>query len=157
MTRNAPFGLNRGVFVNKRTLFIRMTFYASRVGASRESCLFQFKTAMRVMTITALHGAFQHLVMEGQIKLVLHLGVATQAKLWLAVFQKFDGREARLFGICRRYESDRAGNIPSAGAAMGRVAICTTNVVAPVFSALEVIVLFSSGMAGKTSLRCFFG
>ena len=115
MTRHAPFGLNRGVFVNKWTLFIRMTLYASRVGASRESCLFQFKTAMRVMTITAFHCSFKHFVMEGQIKLVLHLGVAAQAKLWLAVFQKFDGREAWLLGVCRRYESDRAGNIPSTG------------------------------------------
>ena len=112
---------------------------------------------MRVMTITALHCAFQHLVMEGQIKLVLHLGVAAQAKLWLTVFQKFDGREARLFGVCRRYESDRAGNILSAGAAMGGVAICTTYVVAPVFTAPEVIVLLSSGVTCKTRLGCFFG
>jgi hypothetical protein len=58
MTGYAPFGFNRGMFENKRTLFICMTLYASRVGASGESCLFQFKTAMRVMTITALHCAF---------------------------------------------------------------------------------------------------
>jgi len=106
MTRYAAFGLNRGMFVNKRTLFVCMTLYASRIGASRKSGLLQFKTAMRVMTIAALHRAFKHLVMEGQIKLVLHLGVAAQAKLRLADLQKFDGRETRLLGVCRRYESD---------------------------------------------------
>ena len=36
------------------------------------------------------------------------------------------------------------------------MAICTTDVVAPMFSAPEVSVLFSSGMAGETCLRCFF-
>ena len=157
MTCDAPFGFHRGMFVNKGTLLVRMTLNTSRIGAGCESCLFQFKTAVRVMTITALHGALKNFVMERQIKLVLHLGVAAQAKLWLAVFQKFDGREARLFGVCRRYESDRAGNILSAGAAMGGVAICTTYVVAPVFTAPEVIVLLSSGVACKTRLGCFFG
>ena len=106
MTRYAAFGLNRGMFVNERTLFVCVTFYASRIGASRQSRLFQFKTAMRVMTITALHRAFKHLVMEGQIELVLDLGVAAQAKLRLADFQKFDGREGGLFGICRGNESN---------------------------------------------------
>ena len=118
MTRYTPFGFNRGMFVNKRTLFVCMTFYASRIGTGRESRLFQFKTTMRVVTITALHRAFKHLVMEGQIKLVLHLSVAAQAQLWLADFQKFDGREGRLLGVCRRNESDRASNIPAAGGTM---------------------------------------
>jgi len=95
-----------------------MTFYASRIGACCQASLFQFKTAMRVMTITTLHRAFKHFVMEGQIKLVLHLGVAAQAQLRLAHFQKFDGREGRLLGVCRRNESDGAGNVLAARGAM---------------------------------------
>ena len=73
---------------------------------------------MRVMTITALHRAFKHFVMEGQIKLVLHLSMAAQAQLRLADFQKFDGGEGRLLRVCRRNESDRAGNVLAARGAM---------------------------------------
>lgn len=118
MTRSAPFGLNRRMLVHKRTLFVRVTFYAGRIGTRCESCLFQFKAAMRIMTITALHGALKNFVMERQIKLVLDFGVAAQAKLRLANFQQFDGRERRLFRVCWRNESDRAGNISAAGTAV---------------------------------------
>jgi hypothetical protein len=76
MTCSAPFGLNWRMLVNKRPLFVRVTFYTGRIGTRCESCLFQFKTAMRIMTITALHGALKNFVMERQIKLVLHFGVA---------------------------------------------------------------------------------
>lgn len=118
MTRDTSFSLNRGMFVNKRPLLVCMTFNTSRVGTSCESCLFQFKAAMRIMTITALHGALKNFVMERQIKLVLHFGVAAQAKLRFANFQQFDGRERRLFRVCWRNESDRAGNISAAGTAV---------------------------------------
>src|ERR1700737_4839804 len=40
---------------------------------------------------------------------------------------------------------------------MWRMAICATNIVAPVFAAAEVVVLFSARMAGKTSLRYCLG
>ena len=40
---------------------------------------------------------------------------------------------------------------------MGRVTISTTDVVAPVFAAAEVVVLFSPGVAGQAGFRDLFG
>jgi hypothetical protein len=71
------------MFVDKRTLLVCVTLDASRVRAGRKSRLFELETAMRIVAIAALHRAFQDLVVEGQIKLVLGLAVTTYAKLWL--------------------------------------------------------------------------
>src|SRR6185295_15357517 len=64
MTRDAPIGLHRGMLVNKRPLLVCVTLDASGIGSGRESCLFEFKTAVRIVAITTLHRAFEHLVME---------------------------------------------------------------------------------------------
>ena len=40
VTSDAPFSFNRGMFVNERPLFVRMTLDASCIGASRQSRLF---------------------------------------------------------------------------------------------------------------------
>jgi hypothetical protein len=77
------------MFVNKGTLLVSMTFDTSRIHSSCESRLFEFKAPVRIMTITALHGAFENLVMERQVKLVLYFTVSAQAKLRLADFQQF--------------------------------------------------------------------
>ena len=74
------------MFINKRALLIGVTFDASCIYTSGESGLFQFKTAMRVVTIPAAHQAFQNLVVKGLIELVLYFAVATQAKLRVASF-----------------------------------------------------------------------
>ena len=68
VTSNAPFGLNWSMLVNKWSLLIYVTLYASRIGACCQSRLFKFETAVRVVAIAAFHCAFQHLVMERQIK-----------------------------------------------------------------------------------------
>src|SRR4026209_1844162 len=57
VTGNASFRFYRGMFVNKGTLFVDVTLDAGCVGASGESCLFEFKTAVRIVTIAALHRA----------------------------------------------------------------------------------------------------
>ena len=72
------------MFVNKRTLLVYVALDASCIGAGGEPRLFQFKPAVRIVTIAAFHGAFQHLVMEGQLKLVLRLTVTTQTQLGFA-------------------------------------------------------------------------
>ena len=77
MAGAAPFSFDRSVLVNKRSLLVCVTLDASCVRASRESRLFQFETAVRIMAIAALHCALQHLVMEGQIELVLRLAVTS--------------------------------------------------------------------------------
>jgi hypothetical protein len=84
VTGDASFGLDRGVFVNKRTLFVYVTLKASRVDTSCEPRLFQFKPAVRIMAIAAFHGAFKHLVTERQLKLVLGLAMTTHTELWFA-------------------------------------------------------------------------
>jgi hypothetical protein len=65
VTGGATFGFHRKVFVDKGTLLVGMTLNAGCVGAGGKSRLFQFKTTVRVMTITTLHGAFKDLVMVG--------------------------------------------------------------------------------------------
>ena len=79
MTRNAAVGLNRSMFVNKWSLLVCMTLDAGCVRAGRKSRLLEFEAAVRIVAIAALHRTFEHLVMERQIKLVLGLGVTTDA------------------------------------------------------------------------------
>ena len=157
MTGATSFRLHRSMLESKWTLLVRVTLHTSRVGSSGQSRLFEFKTAMRIVAITALHGAFENLVVEREIELVLNLGMAAQTKLGLALFQELKHREARLLRVCFCNKNVRTGQIPPGFRRMGRVAIGTTDVVAPVLSTPEVVVLFSSRMAGKTSLRYFFG
>ena len=88
MTRNAAVGFDGSVFVNKRTLLVCVTLDASCVGAGGESGLLEFKPAMRIVAIAALHRALKHLMMERQIKLVLGLAVTTEAKLRFAVAEQ---------------------------------------------------------------------
>jgi hypothetical protein len=85
MTRDATIGLNRSMLKNKRSLLIRVTLDASCIGSRRQSCLFELKTTVRIVTIAALHRAFQHFVMERQIELVLRLAMTTETKLRFAV------------------------------------------------------------------------
>ena len=75
------------MLVNKRTLLVGVALDAGGVGAGRESRLFQFEAAVRIVAIAALHRAFEHLVMKRQIELVLRLAVTTETKLRLAVLQ----------------------------------------------------------------------
>ena len=100
VTGDAPIGLDRSMLINKRSLLVRMTLDASCVGAGRQSSLFKFETAVWVVTIAALHRTFQHLVMERQTELVLRLAMTTETKLWLAVLEHFQIREALFLCIC---------------------------------------------------------
>ena len=100
MACNAPIGLDRSMFVNERSLLVYVTLDASRVGAGSESRLLKFEAAVRIVAIAALHRAFQHLVMEGQIELVLRLAMTTQAKLRFAVSKQLEIGEAWLLRVC---------------------------------------------------------
>lgn len=86
MTRRAPVSLDRSMFINKRALLIRVTLNASCVYTGRQSGLFQFKTAMRVVAIPAAHRAFKNLVVKGLTELMLYFAVASQANLRVACF-----------------------------------------------------------------------
>ena len=100
MAGDAPIGLDRSMFVNERSLLVCVTLDASRVGAGRQSRLLEFKSAVGIVAIAALHRTFQHLVMERQIELVLSLTMTTQAKLRFAVPKQLQIRHARLLRIC---------------------------------------------------------
>jgi len=111
---------------------------------------------MRIVTIAALHRAFEHLVVEWQIELVLNFGVTAQAKLWFARFQQLQHRETRLLGVCFGNEHVGTGPVFVSFRRMRRVAICTSDIVAPVLTAAEIVVFFLAGMAGQTSFGDFF-
>ena len=119
VTRDAALGLDGRVLVNKRTLLVRVTLDTCRVSTGRESCLFKFETAVWIVAVAALHRAFQHLVMERQIKLVLRLAVTTQAKLWLALAEQLQIRNAWLLRICFGDEYVRGGELSSRWRRMG--------------------------------------
>jgi hypothetical protein len=90
VTRHATFGLYRSVFIGKWTLLIDVAFYASCVTASGQPRLLKFETAMRIMAIATLHGAFENLVMEGLGEIRLSFTMAAHAKLRLAHPQHSD-------------------------------------------------------------------
>ena len=100
VTRNAALGLNRRVLVNKGTLLVYVTLYASRIDSCCQSRLFQFETTMWIVAIATLQRAFQDLVMERQLELVLDLAMTAQAELRLAVLEQLDTRNARLLRVC---------------------------------------------------------
>ena len=91
MARRTAFGFHRSVFISKRPLLIYVAPDASRVGAGREPGLLQFETAMRIVTIAATHGAFQHLMMKRRGELRLDLCVATRAELRIVHLQHSHG------------------------------------------------------------------
>jgi hypothetical protein len=94
------------MFVRERSLLIGVTLDASRISTCRQTCLFDFEPSVRVMAVATAHGAFQYLVMEGLIELVLRLAVALHAELRLAIHQHFFYGEPWLLSIWRRHKRD---------------------------------------------------
>ena len=157
VTCHATLSFQRCMFVGERTLLVRVTLYASRIATGGESCLFQFETAVWVMTIAALHCAFQNLMMERHIERWLHFTMTTRTKLRFSDLQHAQCCKAGLFRICGCYTRNRARHILISGRQVWRVAITATDIVAPVFAATKVVVLFFAGMAAETGLSNFFG
>ena len=79
VTRNASIRLERCVLVSEWPLLIGMALYASSIRACRQSCLFEFETAVRIVAIAATHGAFEHLVMGRHGELMFDFAVTVQA------------------------------------------------------------------------------
>ena len=104
MTRYAAVSLDRRMLVNKRPLLVCVTLDARCICSCRQPCLFELKTAVRVMAIAALHRAFQHFVMERQIELVLRLAVTTETKLRFAISEEPQVGYARLLCVRFRYK-----------------------------------------------------
>ena len=96
----ASFGLQRRVLVSEWTLLVRMTLYAGRIGAGCQPGLLEFETTVRIMTVAALHCAFQHFVVERQIELMLGLAMTTETKLRLATSEQFQLGDTGFLCVC---------------------------------------------------------
>ena len=117
MTCDASFCLHRSMLVNKWTLLICVTLDASCISAGSKSGLFQFKTAVWIVAVAALHGSFKNLVMERQIELVLHLAMTTEAKLRFAHFEQLERRDTWLLSVRRSDKDIRSWPVSSRSAA----------------------------------------
>jgi hypothetical protein len=84
MAGRASVGLEWRVLVSKRTLLVGVTLYARCIRAGCESCLLELETAVRIVTITALHRAFEDLVMERLVEIRLYFVMTIYAELRLA-------------------------------------------------------------------------
>src|SRR6185369_15183847 len=91
MTRRAAFGFHRRVLIQERSLLVSMALDTGGVGSGRLPALLLFKAAMRIVTIAATHGAFQHLMVMRRRELGLHFVMATHAQLRIAQLEHPDG------------------------------------------------------------------
>jgi hypothetical protein len=71
------------MFERKWTLLIGVTLDTSGVNTNRQSCLFQFETAVRIVAIAASHGSLKDLVMGRHCELMFDFVMTIKAKLRL--------------------------------------------------------------------------
>ena len=145
------------MLVSEWPLLVSVTLQARRIRASRQPCLFQLKAAVCVVAIRALHCSFENLVVKRLIELMLRFRMATQAKLRLRHLQHLSGREAGLFCVRSRDEGIRVSLIRACGSAVRRVAVCTANIVAPVFTTTKIVVFLFAGVARQAGFRILLG
>ena len=146
MASDAALSLYRSMLVNKRSLLVCVTLDAGCVRAGGEPRLLELKAAVRIVAIAAFHCAFQHLVMERQIKLMLGFAVTIQAKLRFAGQEQFQICETGLLCIGTGDEHVRSRQLSAAWRRMAGVAVSATDIVAPVFAATKVVVFLSASM-----------
>lgn len=104
MTRRTAFHFQRRVLENEWSLLVRMTLQTTRVGASRQTRLFELKAAVWIVTIAALHQPFEHLVMKRPAKLGLRFTVTTDTELRFTAAQHVGGQLILISPRCFRYE-----------------------------------------------------
>jgi hypothetical protein len=157
MTCGASFSLEWRMFVNERPLFIGVTLYACRIGAGCQSGLLELKTAVRVVTITALHRPLEHLVVKRFVKVWLNFVVATDAEVGFADLQQVTSWEVGLLRVGFIHETDRFTNISIVNKRVWWVTIRTANVVTPMLAAPEIIPFLFARMTCQTSLGNLLG
>ena len=111
--------------MNERPGFLRMALETDCITGSCRPQLPGLEPAVRIVTITALHHAFIHPVMEGAIELLFGFQMATVAKLRLLLFHQ----KLALLGM------------------VGRMAIDAAHVILQVRRPGKIAVLFPIGMA----------
>src|SRR5262245_46681163 len=95
--------------------------------------------------------------MERLVKVGLNFVVTTDAELRFTNLQQMDRREVRLLRVGSVDERNRLGNISVRFKLVRRVTAGAANIVAPVFTAPEVVSFLSTGVAGQTGFRYFLG
>ena len=79
MARGAAFQFKRAVFIDERPLFVSVAFYTGSIGSNRKFGLLVLKTAVWIVTIAAIHRAFQNAMSERFAELCLDLAMASDA------------------------------------------------------------------------------
>src|ERR1700752_1326870 len=111
----APFCFEGCVLVSEWTLLVGVTLYAGRIGAGFQPGLLEFKAAVRVVTVAALHFAFEHLVMKRLVEVGLNFVVAAYAQLRFADLEQITSGEVGLLSVGFVDEGDRLRNVSISG------------------------------------------
>lgn len=148
VTRRTAFVLHREVFIGERALLIRVALNTHGVGTGRQAGLFRLETTVRVVAVAATHCALENLVVKRLIKLVFRFAVTLHAELGLSFYQQFLSSEAGFLCISWRHKRIGVRLIRSGGRRVRCVTVSTANVLSPVFAATEVVVFFTSSVAG---------
>ena len=135
------------MFKNEWPLFVGVASNARGISTYRQFLLLILKAAMGIMAIAAVHSALKHFVTERFRELCLRFGVARDAKLWFAVLQHCPISQVR--PLCRRFanQSNRPGTLMTEAGTVGGMAVGTSDIVSPVFTAAEIVVIFLARMA----------
>ena len=88
-----------------------MTLNARCICSGCQSRLFELETAVGIVTIAALHRAFEDLVMKRLVEVGLNFVVTAYAELRLADFQEIACGKVGLFRVGGADKSDRLGNV----------------------------------------------
>src|SRR5436190_17525771 len=150
------FRVPRGLLLGGRALLGRVSFEAGGGGPRGQSRLLQFKTAVRIVTIAAAHHSFQDLMMEWRGELRFDFTMATDAELRIVRLQHSDRRKAGLLSIRASHQRIRSGQVLSDLFRVRGMTVSTTDVVAPVLAATEVVAFFFAGVTAEAGFSGFF-
>ena len=87
VTSRTALDLRGRVLEHEWSLLVRVTLYARLFGAGGEAHLLLLESSMLIVTIRALHGAFEYAVMEGLQKLRSGLAMTGNTELWLGLHE----------------------------------------------------------------------
>jgi len=138
------------VLENERSLLITVTLDARGIGADGKLTLLQFKSAVRVVAVAALHRTFQHFMVKGLHELRLRLRVAAQTQLRFTCFQSEGRRSVRSFERNIGYEARRAGFLVIIDRGVRAVTFGTSDIIPPVFAPTKTVVTLFARMTAQT-------
>lgn len=135
-------------------LHLGMAAHARLVRSDGESRLLVLKTSVRIVAVAAVHCSFENFVTERLRELSFGFCVAAHAELGLAVLQHRPIREVRSLSRRTADERDRSRTLRAEGRSVSRVAVGAADVVLPVISTAEIIVILFSRVTREAALRC---